>query len=241
LDYRKFSISVDGGLNYSLGASGTVLQPFPDISISLPSSSRGFGTGFDGAYFLTKNYGVGLKYRFSTAKGKYSSPWHEYEDVENEFDHPVQEDIFYSFKEQTHVFGPAVYARWFLGQSKWNVSANAGVVYLYNKLSDINEIKEYTALIPPSNELVSAAYPDWYHIAVGDHTGATIGFTLSAGIRYQLTPLIGIGVSANGLFASLSRMKRLGGGFLDEEVYETVDVSRKINRTNVSAGIDFSF
>jgi hypothetical protein len=224
-EYRKFCISVDGGLNYSLGTSGTVLQPFPDISISLPSASEGFGTGFDGAYFLTKNYGVGLKYRFSTANSN-SSSWSE--DVGNEYPF-IWKNL--TFKEQTHIFGPAVYARWFLGQSKWNVSANAGVVYFHNKLSNIKEERKYYT------GLMSFEYH--YFSVVSGHTGETIGFTLSAGIRYQLTQTIGIGVSANGLFASLSRMKH--SAYFLEEGYETVNVSRKITRISISAGIDFSF
>jgi opacity protein-like surface antigen len=238
-DYPKFRIFIDGGLDYSLGASGTVLQPHPGLSIALPSASKGIGAGFDGAYFLTKNYGIGLKYRFFTANTNQISPWSEYEDVEDEYEYPIVEQSTSSFKEQTHVLGPAVYARWFLGQSKWNVSANAGVVYLYNKLSSISKKTNYHVFLPDGSYSFGKYSPNNLWVFGYDHIGATVGFTLSAGIRYQLTPAVGIGVSANGLFASLSQMKWLGEDL--EEEYITTDVSRKISRIGISAGIDFSF
>jgi hypothetical protein len=236
LNYRKFRISVNAGMDYALGASGTVL-PFPDWRDFTIPSSKGFGAELDGAYFLTKNYGVGLKYRFFLANGKHSS-LSEYADLEDEYDYPVSELTTTSFREQTHVFGPAVYARWFLGQSKWNVSANSGVVYLYNKLSNINGKVEYAGYYPNGATFGPPRQPNSSSFGMGDRTGATVGLTLSAGIRYQLSPLIGIGISAEGLFASLSRMKYLN---LFSEGYETVDIARKINRTGVSAGIDFNF
>lgn len=231
--YRKILISVDAGMDFSQGVSGTVLQLSSDNEFALPAASRGFGSGFDGACFLTKNYGIGLKYRFFTSNSKQTT-WSEYADVENKYDYPVWGSTTFSFREQTHAFGPAVYARWFFGQSKWNVSANAGVVYLYNKLSDINGKIEYHVDLDPNMLHSSNERPYDQSYVIGDYTGSTVGFTLSAGIRYQLAPTIGIGLSANGLFASLSRMKQKEE--LPEE-YGITDISRKISRT----GIDFSF
>lgn len=236
LNYRKFRIFVDAGLDYSKGKSGTLLPLSYAGNWDLPSSSKGNGAGFDGAYFLTKQYGVGLKYRYFKADNE-QFILSEYEDVENKYDYPILQLKTDLFREQTHIFGPAVYARWFLGQSKWNVSTNAGVVFLYNKLSKVKKNIVYHQELDPNRiysqeELLFSLY-----YVLRDHTGTTVGFTLSAGIRYQLTSAIGIGVSANGLFASLSKMKLLN--YFEE--YETADISRKVNRIGFSAGIDFNF
>jgi len=220
LNYRKLCISVDAGLDYTQGTSGTILYLPLDNDFAIPSVSKGFGAGFDGAYFLSKQYGIGLKYRFFMANYNKQSPWSEYADVENEYDHLILESTTSSFREQTHSFSPTVYARWFLGQSKWSVSANAGAVFLYDKLSNIKGKREYHASLeherPHDSEFITSAY-----------TGTTVGIMLSSGIRYQLTSAIGIGVSANGLFASLSRIKNKDGFY---EEYEKANISRKINR-----------
>ena len=60
---------------------------------------------------------------------------------------------------------------------------------------------------------------------------------LSAGIRYQITPSIGIGVYANSMFGGANKQK--SEDFSGEQI--TVDVSRKLNRVGLSAGFDFSF
>ncbi|GHV29791.1 hypothetical protein FACS1894177_01270 [Bacteroidia bacterium] len=239
LNYRKFRISVDAGTTYSMGTSGTVLSTPLGRDFVLPSRSKNFGAGLDGAYFLTKQYGVGLKYRFYTVNCK-QTLLSGYEDIENEYDYPVWERSTTSCKEQMHLLGPAVYARWFLGQSKWHIAANAGIVYLYDKLSNIKGKDEYHIEYHYESQTEFSQRPEPprnHFYSVSDRTGATVGFTLSAGIRYQLSPSIGIGISADGLFASLSRMKYLNT--FDE--YETGDVTRKINRAGVSAGIDFNF
>jgi hypothetical protein len=235
LNYRKFRISVDAGWDYSQGKSGSVLYRSFGDHLVIPSVFKGFVGKFDGAYFLTKQYGIGLKYRYFTAKNERFSMF-EYEDVGNNYSIMLFETD--KFREQTHVFGPAVYARWFLGKSKWNVSANAGVVYLYNKLSDVMKERKY--FFPTTGILyfsLNEPFPFPSSDFAGDYTGTTVGFTLSSGIRYQFMQKIGIGISANGLFASLSRMKELN--IFGE--CQTVNVSRKINRIGVSAGIDFNF
>jgi len=237
-DYKKLRISIDAGLDYTQGTSGTVLYLPLNNDFAMPSIPKGFGAGFDGAYFLSKQYGVGLKYRFFTGNYNKQSPWSEYADVENEYDHPIFESTTPSFREQTHAFGPAVYARWFLGRSKWNVSANAGVVYLYDKLSKIEGKKEYYAILDFGELHDPSQQPQDQRFVTSAYTGTVVGFTLSSGIRYQLTPEIGIGVSANGLFTSLSRMKNKDGFY---EEYEKANISRKINRIGVSAGIDYCF
>ena len=238
LNYRKFLVSINAGLDFSPGASGTVLQMYPPLGdFALPSASMGFGAGFDGAYFLTKNYGVGLKYRFFISDGKRSA-LSEYADVENKYDYPIAVSTTSRIKEQTHAFGPAIYARWFLGQSRWNVSANAGIVYLYNTLPRIKGETKYNVYSKTDRENFEKDHSlNWYFVH-SDYSGSTVGFTLSAGIRYQLNSTTGIGISANGLFASLFRMKQKEG--IPEE-YGVSGISRKINRTGISAGIDFSF
>ncbi len=220
-EYRKIYLSINAGWDFVQGTSNTT---FSD-NFTLPLTKSGFTPGIDAAYFFTKNYGVGIKYRF------YKKSWESTSITE--YTEPGYDGIVYniqgcSFKDETHMVGPAFFARWSLGDSRWRVSTNAGVVYVHNKIS---EILSATAIRYVPNEPVfgptdpnnSTALIDY-----GDLSGGTIGFALSAGIRYQILPFLGAGISANGLFASISKM-------------EPVDVSRKINRIGVSAAIDISF
>jgi hypothetical protein len=125
--------------------------------------------------------------------------------------------------------GPAFFARWSLGNPKWIVSINAGVAHVYNQTKKVRKEHYYFAYIDEIF-LIPSDFPrdEKMHY---DRSGNTIGFTLSAGIRYQILPILGAGVSANGLFASISEMQ------LDI----SRKINRKINRIGVSAAIDFSF
>ncbi len=220
-EYRKFHLSVDAGWDFVQGTSNTILSN----DFTLPLTKKGFTPGIDAAYFFTKDYGIGVKYRFYKASRE-SSSYSEY--TEQTFEDPVYEYNNNSFKETTHLVGPAFFARWSLGSTKWIVSTNAGVVYLHDKISKIQR-KEYYGFINKEG-LISYPpdFPESKRLGYSDLSGNTIGFTLSAGIRYQIFPFLGAGVSANGLFASISKM-------------EQANVSRKINRIGVSATIDFSF
>jgi hypothetical protein len=231
-DYQKFYLSIDAGQDYALGTSNTVLSP----EFTLPFAPKGFGAGVDGAYFFTKNYGVGVKYHFYTADEKNTS---RSEYITDAYDVPVYKYVTYSFDEKTHFFGPAVYAKWSLGKSKWRISANVGVVYLYNKLSKIKRDVDYVPAYPPGTVWFDdgTTLPSAERKTFAFELLPTVGFTLSAGIQYQITPIIGIGVYANGISASQSS-KYYNYSF--EESNATY-LSRKINRTGLSAGINFSF
>lgn len=217
-EYRKIHLSINAGWDFVQGTSNTT---FSD-DFTLPLTKKGFTPGIDAAYFFTRNYGVGIKYRFYKASRE-SSSYSEYTDSEG----TAYEIQASSFKDKTHMVGPAFFARWSLGDSKWIVSTNAGAVYVHNELSEIfrvvarlYKLEEWTPDLSEANSTQITGY--------GDLSGNTIGLTLSAGIRYQIFPFLGAGISANGLFASMSKM-------------EQVDISRKINRIGVSAAIDFSF
>jgi hypothetical protein len=230
-EQTKFYLSVNAGLDLSLGTSNTVLSH----NLSLPSTNWGFEPGIDGAWFFSENYGVGIKFRFYMASYKKSS-YSEY--TEQTYEYPVFEYKLLSFYERTHAIGPAFFARWPLGSSKWVVSANAGAMYLYNKLCYINQYTQYLTDAP--NLMDASQYPEDHYESFSNLTGNTFGLSMSAGIRYRFTPLISAGVSANGLFGSLSlsEMKRYN---LTDNRYETTDIPRKINRIGLSAAIDFNF
>jgi hypothetical protein len=232
---QQFYFSVDAGLYRPLVTSNPVFK-MADLSsdFTLPFASSSFGAGCNGAYFFTKNYGIGIKYYFYTAKDSREA-FAEYVDPEDVYEYPIYESIHLSFKEQTHFFGPAVFGRWFLGGYRWSLSAHAGVIYLYDKLSKIKQVYRY---IFDTNDLISSPFPLDSDYRFSDHTGGTIGFTLSAGIRYRITSVIGVGVYANGLFASLSQMKYYSPTYQE---YVTADISRKVNRIGLSAGLDFTF
>ncbi len=228
--YRKFYLSPSVGWSYALGNSNTVL--FEDFT--LPYIKTGFTPGLDAAWFFTKNYGIGMTYRFYTAS-THEIFYSEY--TKKVYEYTFYESEEYLFDEKTHIFGPVVYARWPLGKSKFMFSGNTGAVFLHNKLS---KLYGSTCILSPEKNLVRTIddpplFRSW---TCADHTGTTIGFTLSAGIRYQITSLIGMGMYANGLFASLSQME-----YYNEQdgKYESLNISRKINRVGFSVAVDFSF
>jgi hypothetical protein len=109
--YKKIYLSVSGGKDFPIGTpnSGFTCDneyyPFP--------LAKGTGLGFNGAYFFSQHYGIGLKYHFFTAK---------FEDNET-FD-PNNQYSQYSFHENIHLIGPAIYGRWILGNSRWDILAN---------------------------------------------------------------------------------------------------------------------
>ncbi|GHV15784.1 hypothetical protein FACS1894179_09120 [Bacteroidia bacterium] len=220
-EYRKFHLSINAGWDFVQGTSNTT---FSD-DFTLPLTKKGFTPGIDAAYFFTKNYGIGVKYRFYKASRESSSI---FEYTEQKFEKPVYQYNNNSFEETNHMVGPAFFARWSLGDSRWLVSTNAGVVYVHNQISKIQR-KEYYNFIDIDGFIsYPPDFPQDKRMGYSDLSGNTIGLTLSAGIRYQIFPFLGAGISANGLFASISKM-------------EQADVSRKINRIGVSAAIDFSF
>lgn len=229
-EYSKFYLSLNAGWDFTLGKSNTVLSE----DFTLPLTKNGFTPGLDAAWFFSKNYGVGVKYRYYAASRKDIS----WEYTEETFEYPVYEWINMSQKEKVHAFGPAFFARWSFGSPKWVFSANAGLMYLHDKLSKIEKAVHYHIDIPSDVLYDLNKYPQNSYIGYVDHFGNTIGFAFSAGIRYQIIPLIGVGINANGLFGSLSEMKyenRITGK------QETANLSRKMNRIGIFAAIDFSF
>ncbi|MDR1714486.1 MAG: hypothetical protein LBS20_01425 [Prevotella sp.] len=233
LEQRKFVLSVHAGLDFPLGTSNTVLPH----DLPVPFAKRGFIPGMDGAWFFTENYGVGVKYRYYMAND-YKYSYSEY--TEQTYEYPVFEKKEMSFYERTHAFGPALFARWPLGSSKWVVSANAGVMYMYNKLYHIKQKTRYDILYDYYTLFDDSEYPHAHEGQWDNIAGNTFGLSLSAGIRYRITPLISAGVSANGLFGSLSLSEIKRYSLIDNR-YATTDISRKINRIGLSAAIDFNF
>ena len=186
--------------------------------------SKGFGATFDGVYYFTKNFGAGLKYHFYTAnisKGQFFPP---------------DKTVKHQFKEITHYIGPAFFGKWALGTSNWEISSNVGVGYVYNKIFKHMEAIIYKPLIDlhyvesdPDKQNALYSY--------NDLTSNSIGLMLSAGIRYRITPAIGIGLNATGMFSGVKKLKTVD--FQDKPI--TIDNPRKMNRIGFSAGLDFSF
>lgn len=232
--FPRFSVLVNAGMDFKLGTSNTEL----DRDFTLPLAKAGFTAGGDGAWFFSKNYGVGLKYRFYTSGKENGSSASEYSDPAYQYtiDNSVVEYSKYSFMETTHFASPALYARWNPGGIRWTVTANAGAGFLHNKLSkmkrEVNYISHYDGWTN------SGDLPAGIRQSYADLSGNAIAVGLSAGIRFQVTPLIGVGVQTNGLFASISKMK-FRNVLTGER--DTMDISRRINKVGLSAGIDFSF
>jgi hypothetical protein len=224
-EYKKIELSVSAGKDYSIGKSNTPAL----VERALPLT-KGFGASFDGVYYFTRNYGIGVKYHFYTVDAHDELFSNLMYDTNND---GIKETIdklnTWSLDETTHFAVLSVYGKWTLSNSKWVISANAGVGYVYNKLSDLEEKIEYhyTSI----NWLISSL-PPAARVSISDLTGGTVGATLSAGIRYQITPWIGIGISANGMFANLSK---------HNETPTTIDIPRKLNRIGISAGLNFNF
>ena len=228
----KFYLSLNGGYNYAFGTNNFV--SYDDIDI--PFNKSIFTPGFDGAYFFSKNYGIGLKYRFNKGKYKGESASEHSERTDDYYFNGIKENKI-SLKETSHFVCPSIYARWSLGESKWIFSANAGVGYFYNKLSDIFYWVNYYTL--PTDQIVLYGLPDNKKMGASGLKGTSIGFSLSSGVHYRITPLIGIGIDANGFFASTKpRMEYIN--ILTGEPCST-EVERKINQLGVSASIDFYF
>ena len=215
-EYRKFYFSLNGGLLPSFGTSNTTVFEF----FTLPFSKNILVPGFDGAYFFTKNYGVGIKYRFNRG----------HNDNTAMFEYMGQIYTETKFNETLHYAGPAFFAKWQLGESRWTILTNLGVGYIHDKLFKMLQAVGYI------DEMTQYVYSTL--AGSTDLMGTSIGFSASAGIHYRILPFIGVGIDANGLFSSISRMKYKN---IFNGKYETSDISRKISRAGLSASIDFSF
>lgn len=228
--YQKFYLSLNAGMSFNLWSTSTELSD----ELIVPPTKKGFSPGFDGAWFFSKNYGVGIKYAFYTSNYKKES-YLAY--TEHPYDYHVYEFNSLGFKEESHMFGPAFYARWSLGDSKWMVLSNAGVVMLHNKLSGIEKEITYIIDYSDTNELIDRSQLPEDRKMGGAYKGVAAGFTLSGAIHYQLLPFAGISVQTSGIYAPFSRMidPNLKNGPHGE------DFSRKIGRVGLSAAVDFSF
>ncbi|GHT48819.1 hypothetical protein AGMMS49982_00870 [Bacteroidia bacterium] len=231
-EYKKFSLAVDIGKDYAVGSpTGGFLYENPDYPSDngyhpLPFAN-GLGLSLDGVYFFSQNYGIGIKYHFYNADNF---------DDKDTFD-PDNLFVQFTFDETTHSVGPAFYGRWYSGYSKFEIFADIGVIYAYNKLSSL-EKRVYNwmlevAVVPPI--YLRQQYPKVRRPS--DMSGSTLGAALSAGVRYRITSTIGICVRANGMFAGLSKQNT--NDFFDGPT--TIDFSRKLNRIGLSAGLNFNF
>lgn len=108
------------------------------------------------------------------------------------------------------------------------------VGYVYDKLYHLEDKHYYCPEIIINYQYSGNDLPRDIYRTFNDMISTTIGFAPSTGIRYRIISTIGIGVSANGLFASLSKLKY-------PENFPGEKFSRKINRIGFSAGLDFNF
>jgi len=211
-EYTRLHFSGSAGIDYPIGTSDT---PGIDYNFTIPFL-RGFAATIDGAFFFTKNYGIGLKYHLYSAK------------VKNEGD-LLQPDVAveYTFNENTHFICPAIYGRWSLGNTKWSIPANIGVGYVRNKISN-HEEKFYF-----SDPTITSK-----HFGTADMTGNSIGISVSTGICYRISPVFAIGIYTNGTFSGAKKQKT--NDLLSNKPV-TVDISRKMNRVGISAGLNIYY
>jgi len=229
-EYRKFYLSKNDGYSYTFGTSNFV--SIEDLEIPFKKSI--FTPGFDGAYFFSKNYGIGMKIRLNIGEynggvvSEYTDQTYNYVEIKGNA---------ISLKEFSFFVSPALFAKWSLG-GRWMLSANAGVGCFYNNVYNVEYAVAYinfketdTYIFQPSNSSLTSNY-----VTDTDLNGISIGFSASAGIHYRIIPLIGIGIDANGFFASTNpHVKDLTGE------YGRTEIKRKINQLGVSASIDFYF
>jgi hypothetical protein len=224
-EYQKFRLSANAGIDFGLGNSNTVLPHYPIGDFILPNSFSGFGANFDGAYFFTTNYGIGIKYHFYTADEKRETV------IQEDMDTGTNQTL--TFKEKTHFIGPTVHARYFLFGTKWEISANMGVMLLYNNLSKVlSKVRHFPKIQEPAS-----IYQNWNlgeiipTTGFSDFNGTTVGFTASASIGYRITSVLGAGLRTDGFFASLSKMKNKNG----------YNICRQVNRIGVSVELSVNF
>ena len=226
-EYRKFRLSVNAGIDYGLGSTNTILSTSLIGDFTLPYASKGLGTGFEGAYFFTKNCGIGIKYHFYTADEKNGI---------------VMPDNIYhelTFKEKTHFIGPTIHAKCFLFDTKWEASVNIGVMLLHNNLSEITSLFIHHS--PSNYQDLSAGEPTFSkRSGFNDFNGTAVGFTASTSISYRITPILGVGLRADGFFASLSNMETESIDYIDG-ISRFNDISRRIDRIGVSAEVSVNF
>jgi hypothetical protein len=224
-DYQKFSLSVHVGKDFPLGKSNT---PGQEPGYVFPVSS-GFGATFDGAYFFTKNYGIGVKYHLFSTK------------VRDQFEWIIPDDKYveFTFNETTHFIGPAFFGKWTLGNTKWEIPVSIGIGFVSNKLSKHMEFIRYITYIDPNNPVIIEPDPDRmdakYHL--NDMSSHSAGIAWSAGVCYRIFPALGISVHADGLFSNTKKQKTTD--WLDEPI--TIDLPRKMNRIGISTGLSYHF
>lgn len=215
MKYKRVYLSVSAGKDYPVGTSSGAGFIFNEENNRYPVPfTSGFGASFSGAYFFSRNYGAGMKYYFYSAG---------FDDKET-FDHD-NEFAQYSFDEMTHFVGAAIYGRWTPGRSKWEITADIAAGYVQNKLSNM-WARIYNWMYESGRR---QGVPKVYSIE--NITGNTAGIMFSAGIRYRITSVIGIGVFGHGMFASLSRQVSKNGN----------NTSRTLNRIGISTGLNFNF
>jgi hypothetical protein len=233
-DYKEIYLSISGGTDYPIGKSNTE-GIYPEMI--MPFTKKGIGGSFEAAYFFTPNYSVGIKYHLYSGDYEDANKTQIIHDL-NKTEKDVLFDKYthHTFDEITHFVGPAVFGRWTIGETRWSAVANVSIGYVYNKLSKIKQEIYYHPIDrntwsedenSPRNERSRWEIP----------SGNTFGVTCSTGINYQIISAIGIQVSVNGMFASWSRSYTVEN--VDGQT--TVDISRKLNRMGLAAGLNYSF
>jgi hypothetical protein len=220
LKHKKVYLSVSAGKDYSIGTSNTGFIFNEENNYYPLPFSKGFGGSFNGAYFFSQNYGAGMKYHLYKARF-----------ADNTTFDPYNEFVLYVFDEMTHFVGGAAYGRWTLATSRWETMADISVGYVYNKLSKITALVYNHMHETGQRQQYANIYP------IGNISGGTIGVMFSAGIQYQITSSIGIGVSGHGMFTSLPA-RDISDSFFRKIGNNT---SRKPNRIGVSGGLNFKF
>jgi hypothetical protein len=230
VQYKKLFLSLGGGIDFPLGTSSSRLSD--DFVIP---STKGYQFNFDTGWYLTPNYGIGVKYRFHKSKQKTES-FSIMQDVLYNGQYQIGEYQKTIIAEEIHFIGPAVYGHWLLSKSRWMLQSSMSIGYVSDILYDLYKEHFYRVISGESSSVLydSSELPPSTATGYEIPTKGTIGFMASAGIHYQIVSAIGIGINVEGLFAGYST-KSIGlNPFLQ-------DYSRKIIRTGITATIEIGF
>jgi hypothetical protein len=229
-EYKKFYLSAGYGRDFPMKSSDENIGAEREFLIPY---SEGFQLKFDGAWFLTPNYGVGLKYRYHKS-GEEVGDYSILDGVLYDNKYLISKSMTADFDEITHFIGPAAFGRWKIGKSKWEVYSSLGVGLVSDKLYNLINIQSY-GIIDYTGIIDGNKMPEGYKTSYSDIYVYSFGTSFSAGIRYQLMPWLGLGIYADGLFAAPSKIKFENGDLVPS------GASRNLNRIGISAGLDFSF
>ena len=242
---NKWRINLSGGMGYRTINTSEDEKKLMDMGFSEQSVNSCYndlkwglqGNG-DIHYLFHPNFGVGIKYAFFYADGKfeeislYSLPsTSEYNLI----------GLYMDEKDYLNYVGPSLHVRSFLGKSKFAVSATLSGGYIHYR-SDYEEAlatkQEYS--YSEYNMMAENPILPTYSTRQFIIRGNSFGMYGSAGLEYFLNQRIALGLDLGYFYASLNDVS------LTTKVGNNRTVSQKVKLTDISgkkenlSRIDFS-